>query len=372
MMSNNKSLPPTPKVIPKSVKMAGATTTKSIKEAFMKFLGSPSLAKAIPIGSLSSGQMPKVKPQLAKMKVDEEEYEADEDVLDDDSHDVGQPIEEEELEADEDQNEEQMIEVVPADEKVVDEEASDDEEANEGSGNEVYSGEEGSKLHAADKEDEADIEGLEEGINGYILNMMKMFMSTDQHMDGQMDEHEDEQIDEHIGEEMGEHDEHVDEHVDEQIDDHISERMDEHMKETHEEAANWVGDHELMYVHDIEETSKGNTLDPTTQVTAILKICTEMIMKRFDAMQHSMQQALAELQQTFIRLQRESKEAIMTKIIVAQTKIETENRALFQNHLSQALGGFEHRFINTLSLSYTTFTHKSIRWRFACLHMGLN
>ncbi|KAK9131038.1 hypothetical protein Sjap_011525 [Stephania japonica] len=252
MMIDNKSLPPTPKVIPKSVKMAGATTTKSIEEASMKSLGSLSLAKATPIGNPSSGEMPKVKPQLTKVKVDEEEYEADEDALDDDSHDVGQPIREEELEADEDQNEEQMTELATD----VQAEASDDEEANEGSGDEVYSVQ-GAKLHAVDEEDEADVEGHEEGIDGY--------------------EYDEDQI------------------------------------------------------------------------------CTEEIRKRFNAMQHSMQQALAEMHQTFIWLQRELEEAITAKIVAAQTRIETKNKALFQNHLSQALGEFERQFISTLSLSYTTF-----------------
>ncbi|KAK9131042.1 hypothetical protein Sjap_011529 [Stephania japonica] len=201
--------------------------------------------------------------------VDEEEYEANEDALDDDSHNVG--------DGQEDPIEGQMPEVVP-----IDEEASDDEEANEGSGDEVYSVEEGAKLHAADEEDEADVEGHEEGINGY--------------------EH-DEDVHDH-GEELCEHDEHVDVHVDEQIDDHISEQMDEHMEETHEGAANRVGDQEVQQIY------------------------TKEIMKRFNAMQHSMQQALAEMHQTFIWLQRELEKAITTKIVAAQTIDKVDARLL--------------------------------------------
>ncbi|KAK9168397.1 hypothetical protein Syun_000537 [Stephania yunnanensis] len=44
-------------------------------------------------------------------------------------------------------------------------------------------------------------------------------------------------------------------------------------------------------------------------------ICTDRIMKKSDAMQHSMQQAYIEMHQTFRGLERESRDAISSKIV---------------------------------------------------------
>ncbi|KAK9111434.1 hypothetical protein Scep_018953 [Stephania cephalantha] len=49
------------------------------------------------------------------------------------------------------------------------------------------------------------------------------------------------------------------------------------------------------------------------------------LMKNLDAMQQSIQQAVTEMH-TFMRLQRESEEVILSKIVVVQTRIEAENK----------------------------------------------
>ncbi|KAK9102687.1 hypothetical protein Sjap_019941 [Stephania japonica] len=112
--------------------------------------------------------------------VDEEEYEVGEDVLSDNSHEVGQPMEEGESQADEEQNDQQMIEVridgqEESNEGQMDEEEKDDEpvdeEETEGEDNEDevqgVDEEKGPESGAANEEEVADAEGQENGIDGY-------------------------------------------------------------------------------------------------------------------------------------------------------------------------------------------------------------
>ncbi|KAK9118332.1 hypothetical protein Scep_016425 [Stephania cephalantha] len=47
--------------------------------------------------------------------------------------------------------------------------------------------------------------------------------------------------------------------------------------------------------------------------------------------------------------------SISSKIVAAQMRIEAKNMAHFENHLSQALRGFERQFSSNLNLNYTTF-----------------
>ncbi|KAK9111578.1 hypothetical protein Scep_019097 [Stephania cephalantha] len=69
--------------------------------------------------------------------------------------------------ADEEADDDEVADEKASDEEVVDEETSNEGEASEGSEDEVHGGEEGAELQAAYEEEDADVEGREDGADGY-------------------------------------------------------------------------------------------------------------------------------------------------------------------------------------------------------------
>ncbi|KAK9132643.1 hypothetical protein Scep_012171 [Stephania cephalantha] len=233
-----------------------------------------------------------------------------------------------------------------SDEEVADEEAFSDEEANESSEDQEQDGEEVAKLQVVDQEKEAE-DGADE----------------DEH-----DKDDDEDVHDHDilhFDFMVQQWKRTVTKMKEQVREIYTKRrrntimMAEAILLLDMQIDFFVSEIEYMCALDIGGTSNTELmvkiLGPSTQFSMLLKLCTKDIMKKFDTMQHNTQEALTKMQQTLKGLERESREVIASKITTTQTKIENENRAQFDNHLSQAIGEFERQFISNLSLSYTSF-----------------